>query len=177
MNAQHLSKNDSWLTPLPIVEAARTVLESIDLDPASSERANLRVRATHYYDRVHDGLAQLWLFPPKRHSSILINPPGKLYLQFWAKLIQFKDLGHLTHAIYIAFSLEQLQTTQNKGVPCLSDFPLCIPSRRIAYDDPVTGQPSGSPTHASAIVYVPGLLDQRESFAHVFSQFGSIVGV
>ena len=43
--------NDDWYTPEDIVELSREALGGrIELDPASSEEANARVRAERYYD-------------------------------------------------------------------------------------------------------------------------------
>ena len=40
---------DEWYTPAWIINAARRVLGTIDLDPASSAIANQTVQATNYY--------------------------------------------------------------------------------------------------------------------------------
>ncbi len=49
-----------YYTPQEIIEAARIVLGQIDLDPASSDQANLRVRANKYYTAADDGLTREW---------------------------------------------------------------------------------------------------------------------
>lgn len=41
--------NDEWYTPLVYIEAAREVMGSIDLDPASNEFVNKTMRTTTYY--------------------------------------------------------------------------------------------------------------------------------
>ena len=56
-------------TPPEIIEAARRVMGTIDLDPASSEIANKRVMATRYYTKETDGLSQEW------HGNIWMNHP------------------------------------------------------------------------------------------------------
>jgi ParB family chromosome partitioning protein len=48
---------DERYSPPWIVEGARTVMGSIDLDPASCELANTTVKANRYYSRNVDGLA------------------------------------------------------------------------------------------------------------------------
>lgn len=56
-------------TPTRYIEMARTVLGSIDLDPASCRLANQTVRAIKYYDKQVDALKQPW------HGNIWLNPP------------------------------------------------------------------------------------------------------
>lgn len=63
------SKDDEWYTPEQYIEAARLVMGSIDLDPASNEFANEVVQAKTYFDEETDGLMQEWF------GNIWLNPP------------------------------------------------------------------------------------------------------
>lgn len=47
-------------SPPRIVEAARSLMGVIDLDPASSKEFNENIKAVRYYDKVHDGLSYPW---------------------------------------------------------------------------------------------------------------------
>lgn len=49
-----------YYTPKQIIEAARQTMDGIDLDPASSERANQSIAATVYFSQERDGLSQEW---------------------------------------------------------------------------------------------------------------------
>lgn len=70
------SHDDEWYTPAVYIEAAREVMGSIDLDPASNDFANETVKAAVYYDEAMNGLERdwygnIWLNPP--YSSVLIQ--------------------------------------------------------------------------------------------------------
>ena len=63
------SKDNEWYTPAEYIEAARTVMGSIDLDPASNDFANKTVKAWHYFTEQTNGLEQEWF------GNIWMNPP------------------------------------------------------------------------------------------------------
>lgn len=174
MNAQHSSANSRWFTPKYITDPALEVLGPVDLDPSSEEAANKRIAAAHYYTDEDDGLTQTW------SGTIWCNPPGgkrdnkSLPLLFWQKLMETREQRWLQHGIFLAFSLEQLQSSQGKPYPSMGRFLMCIPSKRIRYEL-WDGSPAASPTHASALIYVPGRCDLSGVFAEVFSSIGDIV--
>jgi hypothetical protein len=58
-----------YCTPVEIVEAARRVMGTIDLDPASSENANRIIKAAHIYTEKENGLLQPW------HGNVWLNHP------------------------------------------------------------------------------------------------------
>jgi hypothetical protein len=70
----HTSDSDSWYTPPAIVEAARALMGGIDLDPASSAKANEVVKADVYFDEAHNGFARDWIAPTG--GRVFLNPPG-----------------------------------------------------------------------------------------------------
>jgi hypothetical protein len=115
------------------VEAAREVMGAIDLDPASHEEANRVVKATRYFTVEDNGLVQSW------QGRIFLNPPGGLVNEFWGVLVdermRFQRTGAgVSEAIWIGYSLEQLQTLQQAGAARTPlDFPMCITKKRIAF--------------------------------------------
>ena len=125
--ARHSCESPEWYTPAPIVEAARRVLGGIDLDPASSDVANQIVRAARYFTADDDGLRQAWTA-----RSVFVNPPGGLVPQFWDALLRGWCQQTFACAIWIGYSLEQLQTLQSRACTPLA-FPFCVPQRRIAF--------------------------------------------
>ena len=60
MNIQLSSRSNEWFTPLETLVLVRSVLGSIDLDPASCAEANDRVAALKYYDQFDKGLDRDW---------------------------------------------------------------------------------------------------------------------
>ncbi len=172
MNVQHLSKSSLWQTPQEIIEASRKLMEFIELDPASDEEANQRVEADVFF--FEDSLNQLW-----DAETAFLNPPGGRGQPkaFWNKLLENWKNENIGQAIYIAFSLEQLQQNQS-----MLDFPVCFPNKRLKYV-PREGK-AASPTHASAIVYLPPRAGDSEhrfvsklavqKFEDIFSKFGKV---
>jgi hypothetical protein len=182
--AQHSSESTDHYTPKHIVEASRTVLGGIDLDPASCALANELIQATAWYgpgsEFGEDGLAEPWL------GRVFLNPPGGRVPEhlgdmgtksnaalWWATLASAWLTGEVEAAIFVGFTLEVLRSAQALDVPQPLDFPLCVPASRIAFDtvsspSSLAGDSSGldarrirvpstSPTHANVIVYLPNV--------------------
>lgn len=181
--AEHLSVNNEHYTPAFVVDAARTVLGRIDLDPASCSLANRTVKADRYFTQRDDGLAQEW------GGRVFLNPPGGRVgcisgqKKWWRKLAAEYAAGRVTAAIYLGFNMQILQTSQvgstaDTALPM--QFPMCIPSRRLKFlhqedDRLVAGK---SPAHASVIVYLPpkGSTTAPAKFAAAFRPIGAVFG-
>lgn len=92
--AQGTGENE-WYTPPQFLELARAALGGIDLDPASSDRAQKMVLAEQYFTKENDGLAQEW------YGRVWLNPP---YAQpdiarFVEKMMAEVSAGRATAAI------------------------------------------------------------------------------
>lgn len=176
MNIKHSSETDQWFTPEWVINGVKEVLGRIDLDPASSVEANKVVGASNILTEEQDGLTSEWI-----GSNIFINPPGgKIKNQsqailFWMRLMKHLDEGKLDHAIYLAFSVEALQTSQNKDCKAIGEFPFCVPNKRIKFVSPEGIK--NSPSHANMIVYVPGKVDSSKKFSEVFNKYGTIINL
>jgi ParB family chromosome partitioning protein len=181
--ARHSCDSPEWYTPSPFVEAAREVMGGIDLDPASHEEANRTVKATRFYTAEDDGLRQPW------KGRVFVNPPGGLVSEFWYALMVAWASDTIEQAIWIGYSLEQLQTLQPQGRiwPSPIELSICIPRRRIAFVENEAkklarltkltaagkrGNQASSPSHGNYITY---LGDQPSKFVQVFSAFGQVV--
>lgn len=175
--ARHSHDSPEWYTPSPFVEAARTVMGGIDLDPASHAEANRTVKALRFFTAEEDGLRQAW------SGRVFINPPGGLVKEFWQKF----RADSFTQGIWIGYSLEQLQTLQ-WAVQLKSPlhFPICVPRKRIPFVEneakhaervakllAAGKRPNqkSSPSHSNYIVYRGPHVDR---FVEVFSQFGVV---
>lgn len=159
------SKNNEWYTPPKYIEAARSVMGKIDLDPASCEEANQVVQAERYYTIRENGLIQpwsgrVWLNPPYGRSEDGSNQ------DIWSsRLIYQYEEGHVDEAILLVNA-----AVDTKWFQRLFAYPVCFPAQRINFSTP---EPtiSGS-THGSALVYF-GI--HRQRFVEVFGQFGTVV--
>jgi phage N-6-adenine-methyltransferase len=63
------AEGDEWITPEWLLRLATYVLGDIELDPASSERANRFVQARTYYTKEMDALGMEWV------GRTWLNPP------------------------------------------------------------------------------------------------------
>jgi ParB family transcriptional regulator, chromosome partitioning protein len=79
-----ITDSNDWYTPIWLIEAARTVMGGIDLDPASCARANEIVKAKRFYSKREDGLIRYW------SGNVWLNPPYSMPLieQFTDRLLQ-----------------------------------------------------------------------------------------
>lgn len=88
---------DEWYTPAEIIEAARTLMGDIDLDPATCIAAQKVVFAVDWYTKEDDGLSQSW------HGRIWCNPPYSYPLieKFTQKALAEYDTGHMTEGLLL----------------------------------------------------------------------------
>ena len=190
--ARHSMSSPEWYTPAAYVNAAREVLGgAITLDPASDREANAIVRARWIYTAADNGLRLDWF------GRVFLNPPGGLTAAFWDKLVTEWHAGRIEAAIWIGYSLEQLQTLQGAADASPLDFPICVPNRRIAFvesearrrerlhkiDEENAGRRreglelvprkllAASPSHGNYVVYIGRA---RKRFARVFGPFGEV---
>lgn len=162
----HNSGNNEWYTPPDYIEAARLVLGVIDLDPASSDVANLTVQAAEYFTIDDNGLAKPW------HGCVWLNPPyaGELIGSFVERLITAYVANEVTAAILLVNNATetgwfQLAATQAAAI--------CFPKGRIRYLDS-TGRLANTPLQGQAFLYFGS---DADVFQSVFKRFGLVVTV
>lgn len=157
------SGNNEWYTPAEYVEAARTVLGNIDLDPASSLLANEVVKADFIYTAENDGLQAKWW------GNVWMNPPygSDLISRFCEKLITDYVSGEVDQAIVLVNN-----ATETGWFQLLASYAdcICFPKSRIKYWGE-NGQ-ANSPLQGQAFLYFG---DNSKKFISTFGPFGFLV--
>ncbi len=151
----HSSKTNEWYTPPWIIDRARLVMGSIDLDPASTHQANERIQATKFFTEY--GLRRLW------SGNVWLNPPYGRNTKFWVEKF-------LNSSIDQGMMLVN-NTTDRSWFKKLWDLHLCFLYKRVKFLDHNSIQQS-SPTHGNVLVYKGYML---ASFERIFGEFGRIV--
>ena len=160
-NHQHINQDSGdveYYTPIEIVNAARTVMGSIDLDPASSPIANERVKAVKFFSS--NGLGQDWF------GNVWMNHPFDRFEnpKWIAKIVSEFNRGHIKQACCITFA-----STSEKWFQPLLNFPQCFLHPRTNYFLP-DGTLKKGVTKGSVVTYLTGGGIQK--FAETFNQFG-----
>ncbi len=193
MNGQHSCKTPEHGTPPRFIAFARAVIGSFDLDPASSAQWNRVVGAERFFDKRTNGLKTPWVAgapaPDKlvaqrriacpRRFTVFENPPGDpkgaLVAAFWRATAGYHDLGYVSSAIWIGFSLEQLARLQRVGA---ASHPLehttLVPDRRGRYAKK-PGVAGKSPTHASFITLLSNTRAEVERFHRLGTELGHVI--
>ncbi len=167
VNKPHVANNsgeNEWYTPPVYVEAARRVMGSIDIDPASSEIANRTVRATKYYTAEENGLTKLWF------GNVWMNPPyaQPLVTEFCNKLVEHYTIGRIEQACVLVNNATETAFFQNMLQACSA---VCFIKSRIKFIDK-NGNESGAPLQGQCVLYF-GL--DTERFKGYFKEFGVIL--
>lgn len=157
----HISDDSyEWYTPAEYIEAARAVMGSIDLDPASSDEAQTVVKAATYYTKAQDGLAQEWA------GNVWLNPPYNMPLveAFIDKLIANVESGAIIAALVLTNN-----STDTGWFHKLLRYPVCFTRGRIRF---WSGDDILATRQGQAIFYIG---DNLDGFTDVFSAFGKVM--
>lgn len=152
---------DEWYTPAKYVDAARAVMGSIDLDPASNAHAQKTVRATRFFTAADDGLVKPWT------GAIFCNPPYStdLVQRFAAKLLAEVAAKRCTQAIFLVNNC-----TDTTWFHSLLDVPVCFTRGRIGFENR-KGQAFAT-RQGQAFFYFGG---RQKRFARVFGDLGRVL--
>src|SRR3989344_7876757 len=125
VHVSHNSGNNEWYTPPEYLEAARSVMGSIDTDPASSFLANKTVKATQYFTKETNGLTKKWV------GNVWMNPPyaQPLIGQFTDAITEKFISGEIDQAVILVNNATE--TKWFKKMLSVVSYALCLVQRRI----------------------------------------------
>jgi phage N-6-adenine-methyltransferase len=145
---------DEWYTPPDYVDAARSLMGRIDLDPASCETAQVVVQATRFYAKADDGLRKPW------HGRVWVNPPYSLVDVFAEKLLTECDSGRVEQAVMLVNA-----STDTVWFQTLAErFPVLFTRGRIRFWHPE--HPGEQPRYGQALF---GVGVNSEVFASAYA--------
>jgi phage N-6-adenine-methyltransferase len=156
-------ESDEWYTPSWCLDLVKQVLGHIELDPASSERANETVQARRFYTETDNGLVQSW-----QAHTLFLNPPYNGDAAQWSrKLVEVYGHGTVSEAILLVFGKLGYRWFEELW----DRYPVAFTRERISFisaSDRTTSQAK----HVSAFIYFG---QQREKFRQVFSGVGRVI--
>jgi ParB family chromosome partitioning protein len=163
VHVSHNSGENEWYTPPEYIAAARKVMGAIDVDPASSKKANATVGASVFYTSDSDGLSRGW------RGSVWMNPPyaQPLVSQFCDKLAAEYSAGNVTAACVLVNNATE--TTFFQTLARISDA-ICFPKGRIRFLGPQGN--TGALLQGQAVL---GIGVKQDLFAEAFGQFGVVL--
>ena len=161
--AAHVSMNTGvpeWYTPVEYVDAARSAMGGIDLDPATSKQAQKTVKAKKFLTLTDDGLSVPWA------GRVFLNPPysSDLVGKFCQKLGDEYESGDVSQFVLLVNNATETAWFQKIARRSAA---VCFPKGRIKFLDE-DGSP-GAPLQGQAVLY-GGL--QAPEFIKYFKHFG-----
>jgi len=162
-HVSHNGGDHEWYSPKSYIEAARAVLGTIDLDPASSAMANKMVLADKFFTADDDGLSKAW------HGNVWLNPPyaQPLCASFIEKLVDEYILENVTAALLLVNNATETQWFQ---MAARSATAICFPDKRVRFLKP-DGE-KGQPLQGRAVLYFGS---DESKFVDAFEKFGELV--
>jgi ParB family chromosome partitioning protein len=160
----HVSNNsgeNEWYTPPEYIAAAVAVMGRIDIDPASSDKANETVKASRYYTKDDDGLSQIWA------GKVWMNPPYARGLidKFTAKYAEYVTDGYISEGIVLVNNATE--TNWFMELVNVSDA-IVFTKGRIKFMN-VDLEADGKPLQGQALIYSG---KNPDGFLSEFLQFG-----
>jgi phage N-6-adenine-methyltransferase len=162
--AQGTGENE-WYTPAEYIEAAREVLGTIDLDPASSDIAQRTIKATRYFTVEDNGLSRTW------GGRVWLNPPyaQPAIQQFAEKMRDEVEAGRVEAGIMLTHNYTD---TRWFHIAASRASAICFTRGRIGFLSPDGKR--AAPTQGQAFFYYGAAPD---AFADAFCRFGLVLVV
>jgi DNA N-6-adenine-methyltransferase (Dam) len=151
-----------YFTPSFIIEAARSVMGSIDLDPASCAKANETVNAARFFTKEDDGLSREWT------GNVWMNHPfSRSGNMDWISMFVLSyTLGSMKQGCCITYA-----STSETWFRPLMQYPQCYLRPRTNYVSP-DGKIKRGVSKGSAVTY---LGPNSDKFFREFRELGSVV--
>jgi DNA N-6-adenine-methyltransferase (Dam)/Protein of unknown function (DUF3102) len=156
------SGDNEYLTPPKYIEAARDVLGTIDLDPASCHEGQVNVRAAQYFTKEDDGLQQQW------HGRVFLNPTWSDMLPWVAKLMREYQSGRVKEAIMLTTSNTSARWFRMAAHACTA---ICFTDHNIAFIHKTKGQMTSASTGQTFFYFGPDI----DKFVRAFGSIGYVV--
>lgn len=160
----HVSANsgeNEWYTPPEYIEAAREVMGSIDLDPASCETAQQNVKARRFFTVDDDGLSRKW------DGNVWLNPPyGKDVIGLFASKAVDESRRFEQAVVLVNNATDTAWFHQLASVASA----VCFIRGRVKFLDK-SGKPANTPVQGQAVLYIG---HDSMKFRSVFSRFGLV---
>lgn len=161
-HVHHSNGNQEWYTPPEYIEAARSVMGGIDVDPASNDAAQEYINAGRYFTAENSGLRKQW------KGRVWLNPPysKELIPSFIAKLITEYDAQRLEQAIVLVNNATDTQWAHD--LFSIAER-VCFVLGRIKFLG-ADLRPANTPLQGQMFLYTGR---RAKRFTDVFSKFGT----
>ncbi len=150
-----------WYTPAWIIALARETMGGIDLDPASSDKAQETVKAAHYYTQAIDGYSKPW------GGRVFLNPPFDDTPRWMRRLCAAYADGDVTQAILLVNSAPGYRWWED----LYRAHPVCLLRERVAFvsDRRVS---AGTAKKGTTIAYLGAFWSKFDS---IWSAYGRVL--
>jgi hypothetical protein len=180
-------ENYEWISNRDMIDSAHLLMGGIDLDPASSAKANEYVNAKQFYTPKEDGLNEMewhgnvYVFPP-RHSYFWheqsqrwkmtrgLSPTlTSAYALWWRTLRRKWVSGEIEQGVYFANAPDMFLYCQD-----IFDHPICILKTRPMLNQHFinTGEIKVRNTCASFVVFLQPKKNVTEATEHFVEIYG-----
>lgn len=150
------SGNNEWYTPEEYIKSARQVLGVIDLDPATSQKANEVVKAENIYTIEDNGLEKEWF------GNVWLNPPySSDLIGKFAEKVKAKEYKQA-----IVLVNNATETSWFYDIVSVASA-VVFPTHRVKFYKP--DGTIGAPLQGQAFLYIG---ENPHNFLKVFGQFG-----
>lgn len=163
-HVSHNTGENEWYTPPDIIEKAKRVMGEIELDPASTEKANETVNAKEYFDEEDDGLEKEW------HGKVWMNPPYSQPLidKFSEKVTEEYQARRIDEACVLVNNATETNWFQRMLKVATG---VCFVKGRIRFIDQ-EGNRGDTPLQGQVIIYFG---KNKEKFKANFGDIGTIL--